>query len=202
MPHPTRQTEQAETKTRAIPTDVRHHSPLARPFTLWHYRAMSAMNEAIIEQATMEDLPQMVDLLYELFGQEGDFVPDRAKQERGLRLILEQPNRGRIFVYRWNDAIVGMVNLLFTISTAEGGFVVLLEDVIVRVDYRGRGVGRQLLTHAIEYAKKKEFLRITLLTDRLNEQGQVFFQKMGFFKSQMIPLRLPLTQDSATLPKS
>ena len=163
---------------------------------------MSTMNEAIIEQATMEDLPQMVDLLYELFGQEGDFVPDRMKQERGLRLILEQPSRGRIFVYRWNDAIVGMVNLLFTISTAEGGFVVLLEDVIVRVDYRGRGVGKQLLAHAIEYAKKKEFLRITLLTDRINEEGQSFFAKMGFFKSQMIPLRLPLTQDAATLQKS
>ena len=98
-------------------------------------------------------------------------VPDRMKQERGLRLILEQPSRGRIFVYRWNDAIVGMVNLLFTISTAEGGFVVLLEDVIVRVDYRGRGVGQQLLSHVIEYAKKKEFLRITLLTDRINEEG-------------------------------
>jgi GNAT superfamily N-acetyltransferase len=163
---------------------------------------MSTMNEAIIEQATMEDLPQMVDLLYELFSQEGDFVPDKMKQERGLRLILEQPNRGRIFVYRINSMIVGMVNLLFTISTAEGGFVVLLEDVIVRVDYRGRGVGKQLLEHAIEYAKKKEFLRITLLTDRINEQGQAFFSKMGFFKSKMIPLRLPLTKDAATLPKS
>ena len=163
---------------------------------------MPGLNEAIIEQATMEDLPQMVDLLYELFGQEGDFVPDRTKQERGLRLILEEPSRGRIFVYRWNETIVGMLNLLFTISTAEGGFVVLLEDVIVRVDYRGRGVGSQLLKHAIEYAKKKEFLRVTLLTDRINEQGQAFFEKLGFFKSQMIPLRLPLTQDSATLPKS
>ena len=145
---------------------------------------MPEMNEAIIEQATMEDLPQMVDLLYELFGQEGDFIPDRMKQERGLRLILEQPSRGRIFVYRWNETIVGMVNLLFTISTAEGGFVVLLEDVIVRVDYRGRGVGTQLLKHAIEYAKQKEFLRMTLLTDRLNEQGQAFFQKLAFSRAR------------------
>ena len=178
------------------------HSRLARRSALCQEPAMPGLNEAIIEQATMEDLPQMVDLLYELFGQEGDFVPDRMKQERGLRLILEEPSRGRIFVYRWNETIVGMLNLLFTISTAEGGFVVLLEDVIVRVDYRGRGVGSQLLKHAIEYAKKKEFLRITLLTDRINEQGQAFFEKLGFFKSQMIPLRLALTQDSATLPKS
>lgn len=160
------------------------------------------MNKPIIEQATIEDLPQLVDLLYDLFSHEGDFIPDRAKQEHGLRLILEQPSRGRIFVYRWNNMILGMVNLLFTISTAEGGFVVLLEDVIVHREYRGRGVGSQLLKHAIEYAKKKEFLRVTLLTDRLNAEGLEFFSKLGFFKSKMIPLRLPLTKDAATLPKA
>ena len=162
---------------------------------------MSEMNEAIIEQATMEDLPQMVDLLYDLFSHEGDFIPDRAKQERGLQLILEQPSRGRIFVYRWNERIIGMVNLLFTISTAEGGFVVLLEDVIVHHEFRGRGVGTQILKHAMEYARRKEFLRVTLLTDRINEEGHEFFTRLGFFKSNMIPLRLPLAQDAATLPK-
>ena len=86
---------------------------------------------------------------------------------RGLRLILEQPNRGRIFVLRHNGTILGMINLLFTISTAEGGFVILLEDVIVHRDYRGQGLRRQAAQHAIDYAKKKDFLRITLLTDRL-----------------------------------
>ena len=164
--------------------------------------AMSDMNEAIIEQATMEDLPQMADLLYDLFSHEGDFVPDRQKNLRGLELILEQPSRGRIFVYRWNGQILGMINLLFTISTAEGGFVVLLEDVIVHHNHRGRGVGTQLLDHAIAYAKKKDFLRLTLLTDRVNAEGQEFFQKHGFFVSKMIPLRLPLTKEGATLPKA
>ena len=164
--------------------------------------AMSDMNEAIIEQATMEDLPQMADLLYDLFSHEGDFIPDRQKNLRGLELILEQPSRGRIFVYRWNGQILGMINLLFTISTAEGGFVVLLEDVIVHHNHRGRGVGTQLLDHAIAYAKNKDFLRLTLLADRVNAEGQEFFQKHGFFVSKMIPLRLPLTKEAATLPKA
>ena len=164
--------------------------------------AMSDMNEAIIEQATMEDLPQMADLLYDLFSHEGDFIPDRQKNLRGLELILEQPSRGRIFVYRWNGQILGMINLLFTISTAEGGFVVLLEDVSVHHNHRGRGVGTQLLDHAIAYAKNKDFLRLTLLADRVNAEGQEFFQKHGFFVSKMIPLRLPLTKEAATLPKA
>lgn len=156
------------------------------------------MDEAIIEQATLEDLPQLTDLLFDLFTMEGDFVPDRAKQMRGLRLLLEQPNRGRIFVLRQAGHILGMINLLFTISTAEGGFVILLEDVVVHHDYRGQGFGDRLLKHAIEYARKKDFLRITLLTDRLNEQGQRFFREHGFFPSKMIPMRLTLSDSPAT----
>lgn len=156
------------------------------------------MDELHIEQATLEDLPQLTDLLFDLFTAEGDFVPNRAKQMRGLRLILEQPNRGRIFVLRQNGVILGMINLLFTISTAEGGFVIMLEDVVVHREYRGQGFGARLLTHAIDYAKKKDFLRITLLTDRLNEDGQRFFKAHGFFQSKMIPLRLILSPNAST----
>ncbi len=155
------------------------------------------MDEPHLEQATLEDLPQLTDLLFELFTQEADFVPDRAKQMRGIRLILEQPSRGRIFVLRQNGTILGMINLLFTISTAEGGFVVMLEDVIVHREFRGKGIGDKLLTHAIAYAKKKDFLRITLLTDRLNDQGQRFFKAHGFVESKMIPLRLILSTGAA-----
>jgi GNAT superfamily N-acetyltransferase len=156
------------------------------------------MDEPHIEQATLEDLPALTDLLYDLFTMEGDFVPNRAKQMRGLRLILEQPNRGRIFVLRQNGIILGMINILFTISTAEGGFVILLEDVVVHRDYRAHGFGSKLLMHAIEYAKKKDFLRITLLTDRLNEQGHRFFKRHGFFESKMIPMRLVLASSPST----
>jgi GNAT superfamily N-acetyltransferase len=152
--------------------------------------------EPHIEQATLEDLPQLTDLLFDLFTQEADFAPNRIKQMRGLRLILEQPNRGRIFVLRQNGTILGMINLLFTISTAEGGFVILLEDVVVHRDHRGKGVGDKLLKRAIEYARKKDFQRITLLTDRLNADGQRFFKAHGFNESHMLPMRLILNTQS------
>ncbi|HEX8310803.1 MAG TPA: GNAT family N-acetyltransferase [Chthoniobacteraceae bacterium] len=147
-------------------------------------------DEPYIEQATLEDLPQLTDLLVDLFTQERDFQPDRNKQIRGLRLLLEQPNRGRIFVLRQNGTIYGMINLLFTISTAEGGFVVLLEDLIVHSEFRQRGFGDRLLRHGLDYAQKKDFLRVTLLTDRLNEQGARFFKAHGFQESAMMPMRL------------
>lgn len=150
------------------------------------------MEEMRIEPATIEDLPQLADLLFELFTLEADFKPDHAKQTRGLRLILEQPNRGRIFVMRHHDKIAGMINLLLTISTAEGGFVLLLEDLVVRREYRGQKVGSRLLKHAVEFAKQKDFKRITLLTDRVDEASQRFFTHRGFVESGMVPLRLYL----------
>src|SRR5689334_21085997 len=124
------------------------------------------MSEVVIEPAIAEDLDELSSLLGELFSEEGDFRPDKQKQLRGLRLIFEQPNRGRVFVLRRDHAIVGMINLLFTISTAEGGFVMVLEDLVIHKKFQNHGYGAMLLKHAIEFAKQKNSLRITLLTDR------------------------------------
>ena len=144
----------------------------------------------VIEPATEADLDELSQLLGELFAQESDFRPDKDKQLRGLRLIFEQPSRGRVFVLRCDGAIVGMINLLFTISTAEGGFVMLLEDLVVHKRYQGHGYGARLLNHAIDFATKKNFLRITLLTDRPENLAQEFFRRHGFVESSMIPMRL------------
>ena len=146
-------------------------------------------NEPKIETATIEDLPQLVELVVELFRLQGDFNPDPANQERGLALILEQHSRGRIFVLRNDHQIIGMVNLLFTISTAMGGFVIQMEDVIIHPDHRGQGYGSQLLEHVIDFAKTKDFKRITLLTDKISAESQNFFKKYGFEYSNMIPMR-------------
>jgi len=154
---------------------------------------MGEKENLVIEPATEADLDELSEMLGDLFAQEGDFRPDREKQLRGLRLIFEQPSRGRVFVLRRNGAIVGMINLLFTISTAEGGFVIVLEDLVIHKEYQGKGYGRKLLQHAIDFAKQKNFLRIALLTDRPENVAQEFFRHHGFVESSMIPMRLLVT---------
>lgn len=149
--------------------------------------------KVVIEPATEADLDELSELVGELFVQESDFRPDKDKQLRGLRLVFEQPNRGRVFVLRRDGVIVGMINLLFTISTAEGGFVILLEDLVIHKQFQGHGYGSKLLGHAIDFARKKHFLRITLLTDRPENVAQEFFRRHGFHESSMIPMRLLLS---------
>ncbi len=145
-----------------------------------------------IARATADDIPQLCTLLAILFTQEADFEPDATKQSAALRQIIARPETGRILVARDGGVIAGMVNLLFTVSTACGGKAALLEDMIVHPARRGNGLGSKLLQAAIKLARSENCLRLTLLTDRANDAAIRFYQRHGFGISAMLPLRLPL----------
>ena len=147
-----------------------------------------------VTHATRNDIPELCELLDLLFTQEAEFQPDRAAQTRGLMQIIDNSEVGRILVARQGSDIVGMVNLLFTVSTALGARVALLEDMVVHSEFRGSGIGSALLQYAIAFARSVGCQRITLLTDRTNVPAQRFYQRHGFILSEMIPLRLSLTE--------
>lgn len=147
------------------------------------------MSEVRIDRAGTGDLDAMAELLTELFALESDFVPDRAKQLAGLRLILDDPSAGQLFVLRVDGRVAGMANALLTVSTAEGKRVVLLEDVIVSAGCRGRGYGRALVEHVVAWARAHDLPRITLLADRNNAAALAFYARLGFERSAMGVLR-------------
>jgi len=143
-----------------------------------------------ITKATLEDIPQLSELLSLLFAQEADFTPDTERQTAGLRTIIEHPEVGCILSLRDGSAVVGMVNILYTISTACGGRVAIIEDMIVLPEKRNEGMGSLLLSEAIKLARAAGCSRVTLLTDRANESAIRFYERHGFGLSEMIPLRL------------
>jgi GNAT superfamily N-acetyltransferase len=145
-----------------------------------------------ITEAAEVDIPEMCELLGLLFSQENEFRPDLSLQTAGLRQIVGFADRGRILVAREGVLAVGMVSLLFTISTALGGPVTILEDMIVRPEHRRTGGGSRLLLAAVGLARSLNCRRITLLTDRTNEAAQRFYEKHGFNLSEMVPMRLVL----------
>ena len=150
------------------------------------------MNTAI-DFATPADLEAMADLLAELFTLESDFQPEREKQLRGLRLILENPQIGRLFVLRVDNQVAGMANALITISTAEGCTVLLLEDVIVKAKYRGQKLGRCLVEHVLDWAHANGMPRVTLLADKDNSPALAFYAQLGLERSAMTVLRKKLS---------
>ncbi|MEM8843920.1 MAG: GNAT family N-acetyltransferase [Pseudomonadota bacterium] len=146
-----------------------------------------------ILRAVNEDIPQLGKLLGILFTQEVEFTPDESAQSNGLREIIENPSIGDIFVAKENNEIIGTVNLLYSVSTALGGKVAILEDMIVKPVSRGKGVGSALLNHAISHANLTGCKRISLLTDSSNQSAQNLYRKHGFRKSTMVLFRHQLS---------
>lgn len=146
----------------------------------------------LIEKATSDDIPALNKLLSVLFSQEAEFIPNPAAQSRGLARIVNHPETGALLLAREGAEVLGMVSLLFTVSTALGERVALLEDMVVFPPGRGAGIGTQLLARAVAFARAQSCMRITLLTDRSNEAAQRFYGKQGFVVSSMIPMRLSL----------
>jgi GNAT superfamily N-acetyltransferase len=147
----------------------------------------------MIEKATLEDIAPLCDLLAVLFSQEAEFKPNHQAQQTGLQAIIRNPELGIILLARHNDKVVGMVSLLFSISTALGGRVAILEDMVVLPEQRGLGIGSELLNAAIKTARDSGCLRITLLTDSDNVIAHTFYEKHEFVRSAMLTFRRLLT---------
>jgi len=139
-----------------------------------------------IRPAEMEDIPRMVELLNDLFLLESDFTPDREKQREGLiRLAAGPEDLARVFVADCAGMVIGMASVQVLISTAEGGPVGLVEDVIIDHQYRDQGIGTSLLEHIVVWSKSKGLRRLQLLADVENENAIGFYENRGWQRTRL-----------------
>lgn len=144
-----------------------------------------------VREARIEDGDAICRLLALLFEQEAEFTPDYARQSAGVTAILRDPQLGRFVVLEGDEGeIVGAVSLLFVPSTALGGRAALLEDLVIQPSRRNAGLGSLLLAETVALARTLGCLRITVLTDGDNLQAQALYNKFGFRRSGMLPMRL------------
>lgn len=142
----------------------------------------------LIRPALQKDLDYLVVLLEKLFSIEEDFVFNEKLQRRGLQIMLEN-ELGCILVAEAGDEVVGMCSGQLTVSTAEGGAALLVEDVVVREGFRGQGIGRRLMAWIAEWGKVKGVTRFQLLADRSNRGALDFYRKLGWQTTDLICLR-------------
>ena len=83
-----------------------------------------------------------------------------------------------------------MAMLAITVSTAEGGVVTMLDDLVVDRARRNQGIGSRLLEAVRRYAIEQGFLRITVMPEGLSPLSRRFFEKRGFTNSEMIAMNL------------
>jgi GNAT superfamily N-acetyltransferase len=132
----------------------------------------------------------MCDLLTELFTLESDFEPDVEKQAVGLSMLVTYPSASSLVLVAVTDGtVVGMATVQTFVSTAEGGRVGLVEDVIVDRGFRGKGVGTRLLDAIMAWGKRRTLKRVQLLADRDNGSALDFYEHDGWSRTSLICLR-------------
>ena len=143
-----------------------------------------------IRTAKSSDIPQLVELLTELFSIEADFDFDQDKQASGLNLLLNSKKDCVLVAHLLNDdKVLGMCTVQTLISTAEGGAVGLLEDLVVAADFRNQGIAAKLLAEAVNWAECQGLKRLQLLADKNNLSALNFYQKQGWESTQLVCLR-------------
>lgn len=142
----------------------------------------------MICQATEDDLDDMVMLLHQLFSIEKDFEFDGPRQKRGLELLLKSTS-SVIMVAEKNQAVIGMGTAQIVISTAEGGPVLLVEDVVVTPPWQHQGIGTKLLRALGDWGTIRGARRLQLLADQNNYSGLNFYHGRGWQQTQLICLR-------------
>lgn len=134
------------------------------------------------------DIDSLVGLLLALFAIEEDFAFDEARQRAGLLMMLGN-ERGCLLVAEDDGRVVGMCSGQVTVSTAEGGPALLVEDVVVHADWRGQGIGRQLMDSIGAWAAARGIGRLQLLADRGNKAALDFYSRLGWQSTALICLR-------------
>ena len=143
------------------------------------------MREVLIEKAVAGDAPFLAEMIKKLFDIEKDFKSDIANQINGIIMLIEN-EKAVVLKAVSDDKIIGMITGQLVVSTASGGYSVLLEDLFVDADFRLGGVGKALLKNLVTWANQKGALRIQLVADTSNSSAESFYTAMGFSPSRMM----------------
>ena len=133
------------------------------------------MSEIIIREIEEGDLDRGFLEVLDNLRKASDLEGHKAKEV--LEKIKQNPNH-RIHVAVDGNKIVGTTTLFIEQKFIHGGGLVgHIEDVVVRKDCEGTGIGIKLVLSLLEYAKGKKCYKTIL---DCNDNVKPFYEKIGF----------------------
>lgn len=140
---------------------------------------MASTGTLRIVPATERDIPLILQFIRDLAAYEGHLDRVEATETRiSETLFCTQPAASVIFAFD-GDKPVGFAVFYFTYSTFAGLPGLYLEDLFVKNEARGLGIGKQLLSYLARLAKEKGCWRIEWAVLHRNETAIGFYRKLG-----------------------
>jgi len=99
-----------------------------------------------------------------------------------LDLFLEHSELGFVWMAYDEKGVAGVCVVCYAISTSMGSVVAKLDDVSVKPDRRGKGIGTELLRQLKEQLRKEAVTRIDVAVHIQNPEARSFYEKTGFVR--------------------
>ena len=133
------------------------------------------MSEIIIREIEEDDLEKGFLETLDFLRNASDLDKNKAKE---ILKKIKQNSNHIIYVAIDNKKIVGSTTLLIEQKFIhDGGLVGHIEDVVVRKDYEGKGIGIKLVMSMLERAKEKNCYKTIL---DCKDDVKQFYERIGF----------------------
>ncbi|MGO9950931.1 MAG: GNAT family N-acetyltransferase [Dissulfurispiraceae bacterium] len=134
-----------------------------------------------IREAFRNDLPSVL-RLYSQFGMDDGDVLDLEKAEYIFDKMKFYPDY-KLHIASIDDCVVGIFALLIMDNLGHmGARSGVIEDVVVRKDLRGQGIGRRMMEFAMERCRDKGCYKITMSSNLLRGGTHRFYESLGYKK--------------------
>lgn len=133
--------------------------------------------------AVRDDLERIVEMLADdVLGKERERFEQPLPNSyiQAFEAIEADPNN-ELIVACLDDEIVGVQQITFTPHIArQGSWRATIEGVRTAASVRSKGIGRQMITWAIERAKERGCRMVQLTSDKQREDALRFYGQLGF----------------------
>lgn len=138
--------------------------------------------------ATVADVPAIVQMLADdALGAKRERVESPLPQAyyEAFAAIDRDPNIELIVADSGGD-VIGTVQLSFTPGLSrQGMWRGTIEAVRVASSHRGKGIGAEMITDAIERARRRGCGLVQLTSDKSREDAQRFYERLGFIRTHV-----------------
>ena len=132
-----------------------------------------------IRPATEKDAALILSFIKELAEYERLSHEVVATEEILRETLFDNSFGTEVVIAYLKETPVGFALYFHNYSTFLGRSGIYLEDLYVRPDYRGKGVGRELLMHVAQVARERDCGRLEWSVLDWNEPAIKFYRKLG-----------------------
>ncbi len=130
-----------------------------------------------IRPAHASDVPALNTLIHEFAGFER--LPVAATEAALLRDGFSGPPKFRVLLAEWDGQLAGYALFFDYYSSFEGRAGLFLEDIYVRDQYRGKGIGKALLARVASLASKHNCFGVRWQVLDWNTPAIDFYKSLG-----------------------